>query len=123
MAGARPAIYEVFISLGLFNAGSSMLGISFGDRMPIDGFPAQWIGPILAFYSLGFVLGTLYAVGIIRRVGHIRSFAAFAAIACITTLAHPLWVNGYAWAALRLLMGFCGAGLVMVMESWIKIGR
>lgn len=120
MAGAIRSIYVIFISLALFISGSSMLGTLLAVRMSIEGFPAQWIGPILAFYSLGFVLGTLYAVGIIRRVGHIRSFAAFAAIACITTLAHPLWVNGYAWAALRLLMGFCGAGLVMVMESWIN---
>lgn len=100
MAGAFRSIYVIFISLALFISGSSLLGTLLAVRMSIEGFPAQWIGPILAFYSLGFVLGTLYAVGIIRRVGHIRSFAAFAAIACITTLAHPLWINGYAWAAL-----------------------
>lgn len=120
MAGAFRSIYVIFISLALFISGSSLLGTLLAVRMSIEGFSAQWIGPILAFYSLGFVLGTLYAVGIIQRVGHIRSFAAFAAIACITTLAHPLWINGFAWAALRLLMGFCGAGLVMVMESWIN---
>lgn len=120
MAGAFRSIYVIFISLALFISGSSMLGTLLAVRMSIEGFAPQWIGPILAFYSLGFVIGTLYAVRIIQRVGHIRSFAAFAAIACITTLAHPLWINGLAWAGLRLLMGFCGAGLVMVMESWIN---
>jgi MFS family permease len=120
MAQALRSIYVILVSLALFTAGSSLLGTLLSVRMSIEGFSHQSIGPILAFYSLGFVVGTLYLVKIIRRVGHIRSFAAFAAIACIATLAHPLWVNSIAWGALRAIMGFCGAGLVMVMESWIN---
>lgn len=120
MGQALKSIYVILVSLALFTAGSSLLGTLLGVRMAIEGFSHPSIGPILAFYSFGFVVGTLYLVRVIRRVGHIRSFAAFAAIACIVTLAHPLWVNSYAWGALRAVMGFCGAGLVMVMESWIN---
>lgn len=120
MGQALRSIYVILVSLALFTAGSSLLGTLLGVRMAMEGFSHQSIGPILAFYSFGFVIGTLYLVRVIRRVGHIRSFAAFAAVACIVTLAHPLWINGFAWGALRAIMGFCGAGLVMVMESWIN---
>ncbi|NLO79692.1 MAG: MFS transporter [Xanthomonadaceae bacterium] len=120
MTQALRSIYVILVSLALFTAGSGMLGTLLGVRMAIEGFSHHSIGPILACYSFGFVLGTLYMVRVIRRVGHIRSFAAFAAIACISALAHPLWIDGVFWALLRAVTGFCGAGLVMVMESWIN---
>lgn len=114
------SITVILVSLALLISGSSMLGTLLAVRMSIEGFAHQWIGPILAFHSVGFVAGTLYAAGIIRRVGHIRSFAAFAAIACVSTLAHPLYIDEISWAALRAVTGFCSAGLMMVMESWIN---
>jgi MFS family permease len=120
MAQTFRSILVILFSLALLVSGSSLLGTLLAVRMSIEGFAHQWIGPILAFHSFGFVAGTLYCARIIRRVGHIRSVAAFAAIACVAALAHPLWVNGFGWAALRAASGFCGAGLIMVMESWIN---
>lgn len=52
--------------------------------------------------------------------GYIRSFAAFASVMSICTLLHVAWVNPYAWMAMRMLAGFCMAGLVMVTESWLN---
>lgn len=120
MADAFRSITVILVSLALLISGSSMLGTLLAVRMSIEGFAHQSIGPILAFHSLGFVAGTLYCARIIRRVGHIRSFAAFAAVACVAALAYPLYINGAAWAALRAVSGLCGAGLMMVMESWIN---
>lgn len=120
MAQAINSILVILVSLALLIAGSGLLGTLLAVRMTMEGFQTQFIGPILAFHSLGFVIGTRSAVGIIRRVGHIRSFAAFAAIASCSALLHPMEVNGFAWAALRMVTGFCSAGLMMVMESWIN---
>jgi MFS family permease len=120
MAQTLQSILVILVSLALLIAGTSLLGTLLAVRMSIEGFPHGIIGPILAFHSLGFVLGTLYAAPIIRRVGHIRSFAALAAIACVAALLHPMYVTALTWAGLRVVIGFCSAGLMMVMESWIN---
>ena len=58
----------------------------------------------------------------IRRVGHIRTFAAFGAIAGAAPLVHLLVVNPYVWIAARALTGFCFAGMFIVIESWLNAG-
>ena len=58
----------------------------------------------------------------IRRVGHIRTFAAFGAIAATAPLAHLLVVDPFAWIAARALTGFCFAAMFIVVESWLNAG-
>lgn len=59
------------------------------------------IGWILAFYSIGFVAGTLYAGRIIEKVGHIRAFAVFAAVLTASILIYPMAVAAGLWGALQ----------------------
>jgi len=66
------------------------------------------------------VLGTLYVQRIIGRVGHIRAFAAFAAMAAVVALMYPMAVSAIFWAVLRVLSGFCIAGVLVVIESWFS---
>lgn len=114
------SVAALFLSLALLVSGSALLGTLVSLRLDIEGFADTSIGLIMACYSLGFVLGAIWATGVIRQVGHIRAYATFAAVACAVTLAHPLIINGEAWAVMRLLMGFCLAGLMTVTESWIN---
>src|SRR6201996_5077475 len=48
--------------------------------------PTDVIGLVASSYFLGFLLGALVADRIVRRVGHIRAFAVFAALAADATL-------------------------------------
>ena len=57
---------------------------------------------------------------IIKNVGHIRVFAAFASIASITILFHWIYVHPYFWFFLRLLTGFSLAAIYIVCESWLN---
>ena len=82
-------------------------------------FPPLSIGLIGSFYFIGMFVGCLAAPRIIARAGHIRAFAAFVAIATVTTLAHPVFVDPAAWAAIRAVTGFCFAGLYATIESWM----
>src|SRR6185295_16675945 len=50
---------------------------------------------------------------------HIRAFAAFVAIATVTTLLHPIFLDPVAWAVIRAVTGFCFAGLFATIESWM----
>lgn len=114
------SVPALFFGVALLVSGSFMLGTLLAVRLTIEGFSTGSIGLILTFYSFGFVTGTRFGAQVIQRVGHIRSFAAFAAITCACILTYPLAVNGPIWAALRIVNGFSMAGLTMAMESWIN---
>lgn len=114
------SVTAVFLSIALLVSGSAMLTTLISLRLDMEQFSTTTLGVVLAFYSVGFVLGATYGVDVIRKVGHIRAFAVYAAVACATTLLHPLVVNPEAWAVMRLVVGFCLAGLMTVTESWIN---
>lgn len=97
-----------------------MFGTLLGLRSKHEGFSTEMIGFIMAGYSLGLLLGALFAVRVITQVGHIRSFAALASIMSVAVLCHLLWVDPLFWLLLRTVAGFCMAGMVMVTESWIN---
>lgn len=120
MTGVIISLLALFASLALLIAGSAMLGTLVPLRLADMQVSGIALGIVLASYSVGFVLGATHAGQVIRNVGHIRAFAAFAAIACAVTLLHPMYISMASWALLRGLMGFCLAGLMMVTESWIN---
>ena len=82
-------------------------------------FPPLSIGVIASAYFGGMFVGCIAAPRIIARAGHIRAFSAFVAIATVTTLLHPMFVDPTAWAAIRAVTGFCFAGLYATIESWM----
>jgi len=114
------SIISLFLSLILLVLGNGMLGTIVALRLELEGFETSIAGLILALFSVGFVLGSIHATRIVRRVGHIRAFAVFGAIAAAAALVHPLHISIVGWMALRLVLGFCIAGLSLVVESWIN---
>jgi len=106
--------------LGLVLIGIGLLSTLLGVRATLAGFNNLQIGLIMGGYYAGYVIGTLFAPRMLRNVGHIRSFAAFAALGTASTLAFGLWVNPLAWLSLRILSGACVVGLYMVVESWLN---
>lgn len=78
------------------------------------------IGAIMAAYYAGLALGGLLGKRVILGFGHIRAFAAFAAVAATTALAYPLAFLPVVWLVLRFVNGFCIAGLTATIESWLN---
>jgi MFS family permease len=78
------------------------------------------IGLVASAYYVGFLLGALTCDRIVTRVGHIRAFAVFAAVAADAALV--LVFAGAAWqvAGLRLMIGFASSGMFLVVESWLN---
>jgi MFS family permease len=66
------------------------------------------------------VLGSQFCDRMIKRVGHLRPFAALGAIASTAPLIHLLVIDPTAWVLARALTGFCFAGLFIVVESWLN---
>jgi MFS family permease len=78
------------------------------------------IGFIGSAYFVGFLAGTLNSHRVIDRVGHIRTFAVFAAIAANATMLYLVFDDTLIWVALRVLMGYAIAGQFVVVESWLN---
>jgi MFS family permease len=56
----------------------------------------------------------------IRKVGHVRMFAALASIASISILFHSIHVSFLGWFLMRFISGMCFVGMYTVAESWIN---
>ncbi|MCK0198614.1 MFS transporter [Ancylobacter sp. 6x-1] len=89
-------------------------------QLALGSFSATFEGVILSAYFIGFTIGSVTCGGIIQRIGHIRSYAAFAGIVVACTAVMALWVNDLAWALLRAAIGFGCVGLFVTTESWLN---
>lgn len=111
---------SLLMSLAILLTGSGLLGTLLAVRMGVEEFPTRIIGLVMACYSVGFVIAPLVCHRIIRKVGHIRTFAALSAIAAGSTLVYPVMIDPVVWALMRGVFGFCLAGLYMLAESWLN---
>lgn len=113
-------LIPLFLAAGILLAGNGIQGTLVALRADLEGFSPTVIGLLGTAYFAGFALSCLKMPVLIREVGHIRVFAALAALAAAGTLCLVLWVDPVVWLAIRFTMGFCFSGLFMVMESWIN---
>lgn len=120
MPAAILSISALLLGAAMLLWGNGLQGILLPVRATIEAFSTSTIGLIASAYSLGFVVSCRYAPRIVRRVGHIRSFAVLAAIGACVVLLFELVVHPLVWIVLRMLSGFCFAGLYMVIESWLN---
>jgi MFS family permease len=120
MPAAILSISALLLGASMLLWGNGLQGILLPVRATIEAFSTSTIGLIASAYSLGFVVSCRYAPHIVRRVGHIRSFAVLAAIGACVVLLFELVVDPLVWIVLRMLSGFCFAGLYMVIESWLN---
>ncbi|TDU26597.1 cyanate permease [Panacagrimonas perspica] len=120
MLGLVASAFSVFLAAALLLAGQMLLSTNLSLRMSAEGFAASTISLVMLHNSFGFMLGSVFGPRLIRRVGHIRAFSAFAAVLCCATLGQGSEVNPYLWAVLRAAQGFSSALLMVVLESWIN---
>ncbi|MFC4270071.1 MFS transporter [Sneathiella chungangensis] len=114
------SVASLLASYGFLMVANAMFGTLLGLRSKLEGFSTEVTGVIMAGFFIGMLLGAVYAVRVVASAGHIRSFAAFASLMSVAVLAHVLIINPIAWLFLRALAGFCMAGMVMIVESWLN---
>ncbi len=114
------SLFALLLSIVLLVSGNAFLMTLLGIRLSLESVSPDTIGWILVCYSIGFVFGTLYVHKIIGRVGHIRAFSVFSAVAAVTALLYPLAMSDIFWAVLRVSSGFSIAGVLVVIESWFS---
>src|SRR5690606_17914583 len=115
------SVASLLLGAGILILGNGLIGITLPIRMGIEGLPPEVSGLVMSAYYGGLVGGCVYGPRIIGRVGHIRAFAAFAAVISAATLLPALWFAALPWAVLRAVSGFCMAGLFATIESWLNV--
>jgi MFS family permease len=106
--------------VGLLVVGVGLLFSVLGLRAGLADFSTITLGLVTSAYFVGFVVGTFACPVVIRRVGHIRAFAAMASLASTMPILHALWVDPWFWGLLRFVTGVCMVGLYIVLESWLN---
>src|SRR5690606_10395863 len=81
---------------------------------------ATALGLLGTGWAGGFIAGCFIAPRLVRRVGHVRAFGAFASTGAIVSLISGMWIDEAAWLVLRFFTGFTMAGAFMVIESWLN---
>lgn len=113
-------VRSLLIAIFVMMAGSGFLSTLIGLRLERAGSGTMVIGLVASAYFAGLVVGALRAGGVVRRVGHIRAFAAFVALLSASTLTYALLQQPGLWTALRFVDGLCVAGVFICVESWLN---
>ena len=114
------AAWPLLLGMGVLMLGAGLQSTLLGVRATLEQFPTPVIGVVMSCYYVGYLLGTMTAPQLLRKVGHIRVFAALAAVASAATLVQAAFVHPAPWAAMRFMTGLCFAGIYVVAESWLN---
>jgi MFS family permease len=114
------ATWPLLLGMGVLMLGAGLQSTLLGLRATLEGFPPPVTGIIMSGYYIGYLAGTAAAPRMLRRIGHIRVFAALAAVASATILVQAAFVEPFVWVAMRLTSGVCFAGIYVVAESWLN---
>ncbi|MDH3762032.1 MAG: MFS transporter [Gammaproteobacteria bacterium] len=117
---ALASSWAILLGFGILMLGDGLQGTLLSVRADLEGFSATLTGLVMSTFYLGFLLGSIMTPRITIKVGHIRVFAAYAALSSAAILVHSLVVAVPVWIAMRLISGFCFAGLYIVAESWLN---
>lgn len=120
MKNALAPVATLLVGVSILLTGQGLQGTLLPVRASLEGFSTLLIGMIGGAYFLGFTIGCLKGGELVKRVGHVRVFAAMTALASATPLLHGLLLNPWVWGLLRVIAGFCFAVLYVVIESWLN---
>ncbi|MCT2559588.1 MFS transporter [Tsuneonella sp. YG55] len=120
MIGPILSARSILVAIFMFMGGSGFVASLVSLRLESGGSRASTIGLIATAYFAGLTIGSLRALPIIRRVGHIRTFVAAVSLLSASTLSYALYQHTALWAALRFLDGLCVAGVFVCLESWLN---
>lgn len=120
MVGAVGAFFSLYLATLMLLMGSGLFNTYIGLRLSDVGISEVWVGGLIAAYYLGLVFGARIGHRLIIGVGHIRAYAASAAVVTVCVLIQVMVDNMWVWLALRFV---AGAGMVsqfMGIESWLN---
>jgi len=120
MLAVLPTTWPLLLGILLLMVGNGVQGTLLGIRGGIEGFSTSAMSVVMAAYFLGFLGGSRITPELIRNVGHVRVFAALGSMISAILVLYPAVPDWIAWAVMRVLIGFCFAGVYVTAESWLN---
>ena len=112
--------WPLLLGMLLLMLGNGMQGTLLGIRGALEDFTTFEMSLVMSAYFVGFFGGSKLAPGMIRRVGHIRVFAALGSFISAILILFPSITDPWVWMLLRVGIGFCFSGVYVTAESWLN---
>jgi MFS family permease len=112
--------WALLLGMGLLMLGNGMQGTLLGIRGGIEAFSTFQMSVVMSGYFVGFLFGSRLAPDMIRRVGHVRVFAALGSLISAVLIVYAAAPDWIAWTLLRVLIGFSFSGVYITAESWLN---
>ena len=112
--------WALLLGLMLLMLGNGMQGTLLGIRGGIEEFTTLQMSVVMSSYFVGFLFGSRMVPEMIRRVGHVRVFAALGSMISAVLIAYAVAPDWIAWSLMRVLIGFSFSGVYITAESWLN---
>ena len=112
--------WALMLGMMLLMVGNGLQGTLIGIRGELEGFSTIELSVVMSAYFVGFLGASRLVPELIRRVGHVRVFAALASFISAVLIAYPLLANPIFWSLGRIVIGFCYCGVYITAESWLN---
>ncbi|WP_051909646.1 MFS transporter [Paenirhodobacter enshiensis] len=112
--------WPLLLGIVLLMLGNGIQGPLLSYRGGAEGFGTFEMSFVMSGYYVGFLLGSQLVPTMIRRVGHVRVFAALGAMVAAVMVGYAVLPNWIAWSAMRVLIGFSFSGVYITAESWFN---
>ena len=112
--------WALLLGMGLLMMGNGLQATLMGVRGSLEGFTTFELSIVTSAYFAGFLGGSRATPWLIRRVGHVRVFAALASFISAALILFPTISDPWFWTALRIVIGFGFSGVYVTAESWLN---
>jgi|TARA_R110000787_G_scaffold218908_1_gene327590 MFS family permease len=119
LALLRP-IQAILWGVALLLLGNGLINTLLTLRGVSEGFSSFILGLIMSSFFVGFICGTWVSPLLIKRMGHIRTFAFCASLCASSALLHIIFIDAFSWMLLRFIYGLAFVTLMTVIESWLN---
>ncbi len=112
--------WALLLGMFLLMIGNGLQGTLLGVRGDLEDFSTGQMSVVMSAYFLGFLFASRMVPEMIRRVGHVRVFAALASFISAVLILYPAVPNPWFWTVGRFIIGFCFCGVYVTAESWLN---
>ncbi|WP_127900808.1 MFS transporter [Solirhodobacter olei] len=112
--------WALLLGIMLLMLGNGMQGTLLGIRGGIEGISTLHMSVVMSSYFLGFLFGSRMTPEMLRRVGHVRVFAALGSLISAVLIMYAVAPDWIAWSVERVVIGFSFSGVYITAESWLN---
>lgn len=114
------AFASLYFAILLLSLGTGLYNTYMALSLTQAGVGQAWVGLLMSAYYFGLVIGVKLGHLLILQFGHIRAYAASAAVVAVMVLAQTLVDSMPLWLGFRVVVGIAMVTQYMVLESWLN---